>query len=95
MMADENALRAEIGREHRQWLVSVLALTDSTMREVKEMLYQFEEDFVVDSSRFMRAFGLASTPLDDAIRATLAWYRQVTAARSNGRESRPGKQRTF
>jgi nucleoside-diphosphate-sugar epimerase len=78
-----------------KWLVSVLALTDSTMREVKEMLYQFEEDFVVDSSRFTRAFGLASTPLDDAIRATLAWYRQVTAARSNGPERRPGKQRTF
>lgn len=56
-------------------LVSLLAVVDPTLREVKEMLYQLEEDFVVDSSRFTRTFGLAPTPLDDAIRATLAWYR--------------------
>ena len=42
---------------------------------MKEMLYQFEEDFVVDSSRFMSTFGTQATPLDDAIRATLGWYR--------------------
>lgn len=58
-----------------RWMVWLLSLVDPTMREVKEMLYQFEEDFVVDSSRFTRTFGLSATPLDDAIRATLAWYR--------------------
>jgi nucleoside-diphosphate-sugar epimerase len=56
-------------------LVSLLALADPTLREVKEMLYQLEEDFVIDSSRFTRAFGLGPTALDDAINATLAWYR--------------------
>jgi nucleoside-diphosphate-sugar epimerase len=78
-----------------KWVVSLLALTDSTMREVKEMLYQFEEDFVVDSSRFTRTFGLASTPLDDAIRATLAWYREVMPTRSDDRDARSAKQRPF
>ena len=56
-------------------MVSLLALVDPTLREVKEMLYQLEEDFVVDSSRFTRTFALAPTPLADAIRSTLAWYR--------------------
>jgi nucleoside-diphosphate-sugar epimerase len=56
-------------------VVSLLALADPTLREVKEMLYQFEDDFVIDSSRFTRTFGLAPTALDDAINATLAWYR--------------------
>ena len=78
-----------------KWLVSLLALTDSTMREVKEMLYQFEDDFVVDSSRFTRTFGLAPTPLDDAVRATLAWYRHAMPTPSNGRQTRSGRQRPF
>jgi nucleoside-diphosphate-sugar epimerase len=56
-------------------MVSLLAVVDPTLREVKEMLYQFEEDFVVDSSRFTETFGLAPTPLDDAIGSTLTWYR--------------------
>ena len=57
------------------WMVAALAPFDATLREVKEMLYQLEEDFVLDSARFTRTFGLSATPLDDAIRATLAWYR--------------------
>jgi nucleoside-diphosphate-sugar epimerase len=56
------------------WLVSIMAIFNPMLREVKEMLYQFEEDFVVDSSRFTKAFGVTATPLDDAIRATLNWY---------------------
>jgi nucleoside-diphosphate-sugar epimerase len=56
-------------------VISLLALVDPTLREVKEMLYQLEEDFVIDSTAFTRTFGLAPTTLDDAIRSTLAWYR--------------------
>ena len=48
---------------------------DENVREVREMLYQFERDFVMDSSRFESAFGTRPTPVDDAIRQTLAWYR--------------------
>ncbi len=59
-----------------RWLVSILAPFNPTLREVKEMLYQFEEDFVVDSRHFTSTFGKTATPLNDAIRATLDWYRQ-------------------
>jgi len=76
-----------------KWVVSLLALTDSTMREVKEMLYQFEDDFVIDTSRFTRTFGLAPTPTDDAIRATLAWYRDLSPTSNNDGRARPAKQR--
>ncbi len=44
-------------------------------REVIEMLYEFEEPFVVDSSKAEQAFGLRATPLDEALRPTLAWWR--------------------
>ncbi|HWQ39559.1 MAG TPA: NAD-dependent epimerase/dehydratase family protein [Burkholderiales bacterium] len=56
-------------------LLSVAALLDSQLKELGEMLYQFERDFVLDSTRFEKTFGIAPTPLDDSIRATLDWFR--------------------
>jgi nucleoside-diphosphate-sugar epimerase len=44
-------------------------------RESVEMMYEFEKPFVVDSSKFERAFGVVATPIPEAIRATVAWYR--------------------
>ena len=40
-----------------------------------EMLYEFEEPFVVDHSKFERAFGDHATPLKEAIGDTVRWYR--------------------
>jgi nucleoside-diphosphate-sugar epimerase len=44
-------------------------------REMVEMMYEFEAPFVVDSNKFERTFGVRATPLREAIRATVAWYR--------------------
>jgi nucleoside-diphosphate-sugar epimerase len=44
-------------------------------RESVEMLYEFEKPFVIDSGKFERTFGVKATPIEDAIRATVAWYR--------------------
>lgn len=44
-------------------------------RETVEMMYEFEKPFVVDSSQFERAFGVKATPMAEAIKATVAWYR--------------------
>ena len=35
------------------------------MRELPEMLYQFEETFVIDAADTNATFGTAATPLDD------------------------------
>lgn len=45
-------------------------------RESVEMMYEFEKPFVVDHSKFTSAFGDHSTPHQDAVRETVAWYRQ-------------------
>jgi hypothetical protein len=45
------------------------------LRELPEMAYEFDEPFVLDTSKYQTAFGAAATPLADAIAATLAWYR--------------------
>jgi nucleoside-diphosphate-sugar epimerase len=44
-------------------------------KETVEMMYEFEQSFIVDSSRFESTFGMQATPMKDAIRETVAWYR--------------------
>jgi nucleoside-diphosphate-sugar epimerase len=51
-----------------------LALVSPTLRAVREVVYQLEQPFVVDDSKFTGAFGARPTPLPEAIRRTLAWY---------------------
>jgi nucleoside-diphosphate-sugar epimerase len=43
-------------------------------REMVEMMYEFERDFVVDGSKFTKAFGLTATPYREGIKQTVAWY---------------------
>jgi nucleoside-diphosphate-sugar epimerase len=43
-------------------------------REVPEMLYQFNQPYIVDSSKFVKAFGDSATPLEQALTQTIAWY---------------------
>ncbi|GAB4484835.1 MAG: NAD-dependent epimerase/dehydratase family protein [Anaerolineales bacterium] len=44
-------------------------------KESVEMMYEFDQPFVVDSSKFERAFGMKATPIQEAIRETVAWYK--------------------
>jgi len=56
-------------------LLRAIGLFNPQIRETIEMLYEFEEPFVVDHSRFERAFGEHATPLKEAIGETVRWYR--------------------
>jgi nucleoside-diphosphate-sugar epimerase len=49
------------------------------MRELAEMLYQFERPFVMDSTASQAKLGLEPTPLADAMAATVAWWRDQEA----------------
>ncbi|MCK6578844.1 MAG: NAD-dependent epimerase/dehydratase family protein [Anaerolineae bacterium] len=44
-------------------------------REMVEMMYEFEQSFILDSSAFTRTFGMTATPLEVGLRATLDWFR--------------------
>ena len=52
-----------------------LGLTNPMLRGLAEMSYQFDEPFILDTSKYETAFGAAGTPLAAAIAATVAWYR--------------------
>jgi nucleoside-diphosphate-sugar epimerase len=50
-------------------------------REMLEMLYEFEQPFRVDASKFIQAFGDIATPHATAIKETVAWYRKFLEIR--------------
>jgi nucleoside-diphosphate-sugar epimerase len=50
------------------------------MHEVRETRHQFERPFVLDSDLTQRTFGLAPTPWDEALAATIAARRSATEA---------------
>lgn len=45
-------------------------------REIPEILYEFENDFVVDHSAYAALFGDHATPLRDSLEVTINWWRQ-------------------
>jgi nucleoside-diphosphate-sugar epimerase len=63
-----------------RFAIALLGRFDENVREIREMLYQFERDFVMDSQRFESAFGVRPTPIEEAIRQTLTWYRNRPAS---------------
>lgn len=60
------------------WLVGLVGAMNPQVRELKEMLYEFTDDFVTDSSRFEAASGQRATPLDTALAETVAWWKAQT-----------------
>ena len=61
-------------------LLRALGLVNPTVRELLEMQYQFEEPFIVDSSKITTRLGITATPIDQAIAETLRSYRQGQAS---------------
>ncbi len=59
-------------------LLTVAALLSPTLRAVKEQQYQRQAPWIVDHSKFARAFGAEVTPHAEAITATLDWFAKAT-----------------
>src|ERR671917_1963751 len=57
-------------------VLRAMGLFNPALHEMMEMLYEFEEPSVVDHSDFTRTFGDHATPLGEAVRETVRWYRE-------------------
>jgi len=57
-----------------------LGLVSPLIRGLAEMAYEFEEPFILDTTKYAFTFGAAWTPLRAAIAETVAWYRDQTGA---------------
>lgn len=75
-----NLIFAELGKEPKisamgKLMMRIGGLFIPEARESVEMMYEFEKPFVVDSSAFENTFGMRPTPVREALRPTVAWYR--------------------
>jgi len=57
-------------------VLTVGSLLSSMIREVREVAYQTQVDWVVDWRKYREAFGGEPTQIEQAMRQTLAWYRR-------------------
>ena len=57
-------------------MLRLVGLFSPPVREMGEMMYEFTNPFVVDSSKSERELGLSATPISDGLSRTIAWYRK-------------------
>ncbi|MFE3886513.1 NAD-dependent epimerase/dehydratase family protein [Streptomyces lydicus] len=83
-MADRLAAQSGTGpvtvRRLPSAVLGVVSLVSPLLRELKEIRYQFDHPFIVDSSAYEAAFALRATTLDEQIKATVDWWRERRAA---------------
>jgi nucleoside-diphosphate-sugar epimerase len=56
-----------------RWVMKTTAVVVPLIRELDEMLYQWDEPFVVDDSRFRERFHVLPADIDEAAAATVTW----------------------
>jgi nucleoside-diphosphate-sugar epimerase len=71
----------KLGREIRlagvpRWMVKAIGIFVPVVREVDEMLYQWDEPFVISDRRFRERFRREPAVPDEAAAATVAWAEQ-------------------
>lgn len=62
------------------FLLNLIGLFNPILREMPEMLYEWNQPFVMDSSAFQQTFGMQPTPIRDMVRETIEWTRSNASA---------------
>ena len=57
-----------------------LGVVNPMIRALAELEYEFDQPFVLDTSKYQSTFGASSTPLSAAVSETIAWYRSQRSA---------------
>ena len=56
-----------------KFVLSIIGLFNKEAKEVIEMLYEYNEPFIMNSDLMESKFGLKTTPMEERIRETLEW----------------------
>jgi nucleoside-diphosphate-sugar epimerase len=62
-------------------MMRLAGLFNPMAREMAEIMYEFDEPFIIDDSRYKAAFGNGVTPHREAIAETVAWYHEQAASK--------------
>ncbi|AZM62218.1 MULTISPECIES: NAD-dependent epimerase/dehydratase family protein [unclassified Streptomyces] len=83
-MVDRLAAQADVGpvavRRVPPAALGVASLFSPLIRELREIRYQFDRPFVVDSSAFEAEFSVRATPVDAQVKTVVDWWRERAAA---------------
>jgi nucleoside-diphosphate-sugar epimerase len=74
MFAEEAGVKPNISSMGKL-MMKVGGLFIPEAKETVEMMYEFDKPFIVDSSKFEKTFGMKATPMREAIRETVTWYK--------------------
>ena len=82
-----DAISAQIGKPTSamvggKLMLSLIGLFNKTLAEMPEMLYEFTQPFILDSSKFTRTFGVQFTPFAQQITDTIAFARRIAEAQT-------------
>lgn len=68
------------------FILRVMGLFNPEAKEIVEMLYEFNEPFVVDHTAYATRFDHQPTPIKEGIRETVQWYKKTGDVRLEMRE---------
>ena len=57
-----------------KWMLFPLGFFIPVMKEMPEMMYQYDRDYFFDSSKFTGRFGIPATPYEEGVKATCLAY---------------------
>ena len=58
-----------------KWMMYVLGLFIPELKEFPEMMYQYESDYIFDSSKFENRFGISATPPREGVRIMIDYLK--------------------
>jgi hypothetical protein len=61
-------------------ILTIMSWFNPDMKPALEVFYQFDRPFVLDHSKYKRAFGAQPTAHKEAIRQTVSWVKEEQAS---------------
>ena len=74
IFAEEAGVRARMSTMGKT-MMAIGGLFIPEAKESLEMMYEFDKPFIIDSSKFEKTFGMKATPMREALRETVKWFR--------------------
>jgi len=63
------------------WMINLLGLFVPVMKEFPEMIYQYDQDYVFDSSKFEKRFGIEATSPKEGVRILVEYLKSLKTKR--------------
>ena len=74
LFAEEAGVEAKMSSMGKT-MMAIGGLFIPEAKETVEMMYEFDKPFIIDSSKFEKTFGMRATPVREAIKETVRWFR--------------------